>query len=130
MADEKRLLKAVVKCQHDGFGFDLTAEVYADEIPRLIDKLRAVGVVPANSPYVWEGKVDDNTGNYLPINGGAPRAQAVTGPAPLCPAHGKPMKASKHRSGEFYCSAKIGTDPATGTGIYCTEKMTLTGATA
>ncbi len=33
MADEKRLLTAVLKCQHDGFGFELTAEVYADEIP-------------------------------------------------------------------------------------------------
>ncbi len=122
MADEKRLLTAVVKCQHDGFGFDLTAEVYADEIPRLIDKLRHVGIEPANSPYLWKGQQAQQDV--------APRTQPVEGPAPLCPTHGVIMKPSKHRAGEFYCSARIGTDPVTGQGIYCVEKMTLTGATA
>ncbi len=125
MADEKRLLTAVLKCQHDGFGFDLTAEVYADEIPRLIDKLRHVGVEPAQTPYTWDAQ---QAAQMPPA--GAPNTQPVEGPAPLCPTHGVLMKPSKHRAGEFYCSAKIGTDPATGQGIYCVEKMTLTGATA
>ncbi len=125
MADEKRLLTAVLKCQHAGFGFDLTAEVYADEIPKLIGKLRSVGVEPAQTPYTWDAQ---QAAQMPPA--GAPRTQPVEGPAPLCPAHGKPMKASKHRAGEFYCSAKIGTDQTTGTGIYCTEKMSLAGVLA
>jgi hypothetical protein len=125
MADEKRLLTAVVKCQHDGFGFDLTAEVYADEIPRLIDKLRHVGVEPAQTPYTWDAQ---QAAQAPPA--GVSRAQPATTQAPLCPTHGTLMKPSKHRAGEFYCSQKIGTDPANGQGIYCTEKMTLTGATA
>lgn len=118
MADEKRLLTAVVKCQHDGFGFDLTAELHADELPVLIGKLRHIGIEPANGKYVWPAQQDV-----------APRTQPVNGNAPLCPAHGTIMTASEYRAGEFYCMQRTGQDSATGKAIYCTEQMTETGVT-
>ncbi len=130
MAEERREVEITIKVQHNGYGADITAACTVDQIPGLIRRLQANDIQPANSPYVWGGKVDAETGTMVPVNGGAPRTQPVTGPAPLCPTHGVLMKPSKHRAGEFYCSAKIGADQTTGTGIYCTEKMTLTGATA
>ena len=97
----KRPLTLTVKCQYDGFGFDLTAELTSGQIPALIERLREVGVEPANSPYVWEAK---------PAG-----VDAQASDPPVCRIHGKPMKAS--RKGGHYCTAKLAD------GSYCTETL-------
>lgn len=44
------------------------------------------------------------------------------GAAPLCPAHGVAMKASKHGTG-FYCSQKVADDDGTGKPVYCKQTV-------
>jgi hypothetical protein len=125
MAEERREIEITIKVQCDGYGADITASCMVDQIPGLIRRLKEHHIEPAQTPYTRDAQ---QAAQMPPA--GAPHTQPVEGPAPLCPAHGKPMKASQRRAGEFYCLAKIGTDPATGQGIFCTEKMTLMGATA
>lgn len=101
-ANEKRPVEVVFKIQVDGFGADLRAELYVDEIEGLVKKLRASGVQPANSPYVWTGRPQGNDA-------------ATDNDAPLCGVHGSPMKPSK-KGGGYYCPRKLDD------GSYCKEK--------
>lgn len=100
---EKNPVSVTIKCQADGFGFDLNAELLVEHIPGLLTKLREAGVTPANSPYVWEGQPADRT-----AGGSAPSA-------PICPVHGTPMLPSKKGNG-FYCPKKLDD------GSYCKAK--------
>jgi len=59
-------------------------------------------------------------------SGGGGNAQVNSGnqgEAPLCPTHNKPMLASKHRDGEWYCPVKIAEDDGTGKPVYCKQKV-------
>lgn len=103
MAEEKRTVAVTFKIQVDGFGADLSADLYVDELPGLVKKLRAVGVTPANSPYVWESKPTEQGGT------------GSEGIAPLCPTHGSRMKPSK-KGGGWFCPRKVDD------GSYCKEK--------
>ena len=53
------------------------------------------------------------------------KAQTVSTPAqgeaPLCPAHGTPMKPSQHGAG-WYCPSKIAEDDGTGKPVYCKQR--------
>ena len=108
MSEERTPVSVTIKCQHDGFGFDLTAELIVGHIPGLVAKLKAAGITPANSPYVWQGQP----------------ANAATPAAPVCKIHGVQMKPSKHEDGAFFCSAPIGVGPD-GKKRYCSEKASL-----
>lgn len=103
MAQERRDVSIVVKCQCEGFGFDLTAELAVDQIEGLMKKLRASGVEPAQTPYTWkdQGKGSVSNGH----NNGAP----------VCPHHNAPMQPSTKGSG-WYCPRKLSD------GTYCKEK--------
>lgn len=106
MAEERNPVSVTIKCQCQGFGLDLTAELLVSQIPGLIGKLKSAGIEPANSPYVWPAQT----------------GQSAT-PAPTCPVHGTIMKPSKHKDGEYFCSAPIGLKPD-GSKAYCQEKVT------
>ena len=106
MAEERRSVHVVFKAQLDGFGMDMTAECLVDHLPGLVAKLRAVGVEPAHTPYV------------LCAIGGNPASTS----APCCPIHHTIMKESKHKAGEWFCSASIGLK-ADGNKAYCDQKV-------
>lgn len=103
----KRPLAVTVKCQYDGFGFDVEAHITSGQIPSLIERLRELGIEPANSPYVWAGQPQDRLNNT-----GEPDVTHGNG-YPVCRIHGKPMKASK--KGGHYCTSKLAD------GTYCSE---------
>lgn len=107
MAEQRNSVAVTIKCQCQGFGLDLTAELLVNQIPGLIGKLRDAGIEPANSPYVWPAQT-------------APAPSATS--APTCPVHGTIMKPSKHQDGQFYCTAPIGVGPD-GKKVYCQEKV-------
>lgn len=95
----KRDVTVTIKVQCDGFAGDVEAVCPVDVIPGLIAKLRAAGIEPANSPYLWQQNGTNGNGSS----------------APLCPVHGKPMKPSKYGGG-YYCTSKLPD------GSYCKEK--------
>ena len=60
--------------------------------------------------------------DWLQKAGASPTTRGGNGNAPLCPAHGSPMKRSKLGSG-WFCPKKIAEDDGTGKPVYCKEKV-------
>src|SRR5690554_2581484 len=65
----KREVHVTIKARHAGFAFDLSAALYVDQIPGLIQRLGEVGIAPANSPYLWplpagEGEPEGAAGGH------------------------------------------------------------------
>lgn len=50
---------------------------------------------------------------------------AAAGPAPVCPTHGRPMKAG--RKGGFFCPVKIADDDGAGKPVYCRQRINNNG---
>lgn len=74
------------------------------------------------------GRLDAALG-WLETHGATPatgsssgRAETSTsGPAPVCPTHGRPMKVG--RRGGWFCTAKLVDDDGTGKPVYCRQRI-------
>jgi hypothetical protein len=71
--------------------------------------------------------------DWEPANGykpaAAPPAPATNGNAPrdsvpTCPTHQVPMKPSKHKENQFYCTKVVADDDGTGKKVYCKQTAT------
>ena len=89
--------KFTVTASIDGFPISVECEGRADDLRALVVRLKAIGAEPPAAQV-------------------APAASEPTKKAaPLCPAHGTPMKTSR-KPGTFYCPRR------TDDGDYCQEK--------
>lgn len=55
-----------------------------------------------------------------PTENGPQRRTEAPATGPVCPVHGKPMKAGKH--GGFYCPVKVQDDAGDGRPLYCRQR--------
>src|SRR5262245_32763747 len=93
--------KFSITCQIDGFSVTVEVEGKADSLRAMIDRLRAIGATPVQTP--------------------APQPTKQSG-APPCPVHNTPMAPSSKRPGTYYCKSSVGQHPDDGRTLYCTKK--------
>lgn len=79
-------------------------------LDKLFQALSAAGWGPVTRQNYNHNSKGNSSGN----------AQA-NGEPPLCPTHGKPMKASQY--GGWYCPVKIAEDGGDGKPVYCRQKV-------
>jgi hypothetical protein len=89
--------KFIIAASIDGFPVSVEVEGKADTLRAMIDRLKAIGATPP--------AVSQNLQN----------AEPTKKAAPVCPAHGTPMKASR-KPGAFFCPRQ------TDDGGYCPHK--------
>lgn len=71
-----------------GFPVNVKMEGRADDLKALVEKLKSIGAEPPAAT--------------------APASAVEAKPEiPTCPVHNKPMKASSHKGGGFFCSQKL-----------------------
>jgi len=90
--------KFTIQATLDGFPIVLEGEGRAGDLRVIIDRLKSIGAEPPN--------IRQNSDKS---------SEPTKKAAPLCPAHGTPMKASR-KPGTFYCPRR------TDDGDYCPEK--------
>jgi len=96
-------------------GFDVMLTLRDDDTASLVARAEGAlswlveqGFTPTPQRYSNSGKSNQASGN--------------SSEAPLCPAHGKPMLASKKGEG-YYCPVKIADDDGTGKPVYCKQRV-------
>jgi len=95
-------------------GFGVMFTVRDHQVKSLIGKAEVLLVYLADHDYRPEGK-----------SASVPTAASHGAGSMVCPTHGKPLKASQHRPGELFCTAKVADDDGSGTGraVYCKYKV-------
>lgn len=83
-AAPQAVAKFSITCQIDGFSVIVEVEGKADSLRAMIDRLRAIGATPVQTPEPTK-----------------------TGGVPTCPVHGSKMKEGRRG---WYCPRKVGDD--------------------
>lgn len=100
-------------------GVDWLLTIRDDTANGLMTKVTALEAHLLGNGWTPDGGRASNgrsTGSQQEANGNE------SGAVRMCPdGHGQ-MKASKHKPGEYYCPAVVGTHPQTGKKLYCTHK--------
>ena len=82
---EPKPARFVIAAELEGFPVQIEIEGKADNLKALLERLKAIGAQPPQAK---------------------PLEQAKPAGAPLCPVHGKPMKASR-KPGSFFCPHRM-----------------------
>jgi hypothetical protein len=114
---ERREVEVTINVQHEGYAAAITASCTVDQIPGLIRRLKEQGIEPAGTQSGALFSTSQNSSISPQVT------QAIANGPMVCPVHQRPLKASKHKPGEWYCPVRLGTDPVTGANLYCEHKV-------
>lgn len=91
-------------------GYDIMWTVRADSVKGLTERVAFLAD--------WLGKQGYTP---TPARASSSTTQGTGQAAPICPAHGKPMKQGK--GGDWYCTAKLADDGGDGKPVYCRHRV-------